>query len=157
MIKLREERESDNMFIQSLYRSTRENELEITGWSEPQKREFILMQSNAQQAEYRFRYPTGNFQIIVFDRQDVGRYYTSESDSEIRLIDITLLPGFQKKGIGTYILKELIKKADRLNKKISLQVDPANPALHLYIDLGFSKKGISGNRYDMEREPAIAE
>lgn len=153
MIQLRPVTQQDDRFIIRLYRSTREKELKLTNWPEVQKDLFVTMQSTAQLAEYRQRYPDADWQVIVFEKNDAGRLYTWEGPDEIRLIDITLLPAFRGKGIGTFILGELIRRSAMTHKKISLHVDPSNPALQLYLRLGFTRQGINGRHYYLERLP----
>ncbi len=155
MTALRPIVKNDDLFIEAVYRSTRENELKLTNWTEQQKVAFITMQSMAQMAEYTTRFPGAAYQVIIFNKRDVGRFYTWESDNEIRLIDITLLPRFRGKGIGTFLLMELIKKSTKVQKKISLHVDPVNPALQLYQRLGFIYIKNNGRHYYMERSPAV--
>lgn len=155
MINLRPIKQKDELFIQTVYRSTREEELKLTNWTEEQKRFFISMQSAAQLAEYKIKFPNGSFQIIIYKKKDVGRYYTWENETEIRLIDITLLPAYRNKGIGSYLLRELIKRSDKLKKKISLHVEPTNPALQLYLKEGFTHIKDNGRHYYMERLPVI--
>ncbi|MFZ1454229.1 MAG: GNAT family N-acetyltransferase, partial [Ferruginibacter sp.] len=116
---------------------------------------FITMQSTAQLTDYRATFPDAAFQVIVYKKQDAGRLYTHESDEEIRLIDITLLPEFRGKGIGAFLLGELVKKADSAQKKISLHVDPVNPALKLYRSAGFIHIKNEGRHYYMERMPEM--
>jgi ribosomal protein S18 acetylase RimI-like enzyme len=154
MIELRPVQEKDGSFIEAVYGSTREDELKRTNWPEQQKKAFIIMQSMAQLAEYKTKFPGAVFEVIVYKNKDAGRFYTWESDTEIRLIDITLLPAFRGKGIGTFLLKELIKKSNKLQKKISLHVEPDNPALYLYSGLGFMRVRNNGRHYYMEREPS---
>ena len=153
MIKLRRAEEKDDSFIETVYRSTREEELNLTGWTEQQKWAFIRMQSMAQLAEYKTKFPGADFGIIIYKKQDAGRFYTWENENEIRLIDITLLPPFRGKGIGAFLLGELIKRSNRVQKKISLHVDPVNPALKLYQRSGFIHIKNNGRHYYMERNP----
>jgi ribosomal protein S18 acetylase RimI-like enzyme len=155
MIALRPAEEKDDPFIMEVYRSTREEELKFTQWTEQQKQAFIRMQSTAQLAEYRSKYPGAAFRIITCKKKDAGRFYTWESEQEIRLIDITLLPAFRGKGIGSFLLNELVKKADKLQKKISLHVEPANPVMQLYLRLGFIHLRNNGRHYYMERNPEV--
>jgi len=70
------------------------------------------------------------------------------------LKDITLLPPFRRKGIGTSLLEDLIKRSGKVQKKISLHVDHANPALKLYLRLGFIHIKNNGRHYYMERNPS---
>lgn len=153
MIQLRPAGENDNLFIESVYRTTREKELSLTNWTENQKQAFIMMQSMAQSAEYKKNYPGAAFQIIIYNKKAAGRIYIWEDDNEIRLIDITLLPLFRRKGIGTNLLQELIKKSKAVQKKLSLHVEPDNPALKLYKQMGFIYIKNNGRHYFMERNP----
>lgn len=155
MIQLRQAEEKDNLFIQKVYRTTREDELNLTNWPESQKQAFIMMQSMAQLAEYKKNYPGAAFQMIIYKKKPAGRFYTWENDNEIRLIDITLLPLFRGKGIGTHLLQELIKRSNKVNKKISLHVEPGNPALQLYKRLGLVYIKNNGRHYYMERNPSM--
>lgn len=155
MIQLRPVEEKDNLFIETVYRSAREDELKLTNWSEEQKYAFIMMQSMAQLADYKKKFPDASFCIITFNKQDAGRFYTWEDTDEIRLIDISLLPTFRGRGIGNYLLNELIKRANFTQKKISLHVDPGNPALHLYLRMGFIHIKNNGRHLYMERKPDV--
>lgn len=155
MILLRPQQKQDDAFIESVYRSTREDELKITNWSEEQKQAFIMMQSMAQLAEYKTKFSGAHYLIILYKKKDVGRFYTWENDDEIRLIDITILLQYRGKGIGKLLLGELIKKANKVQKKISLHVEPTNPALQLYLRLGFIYIKNNGRHYYMERNPEI--
>ena len=156
MITLRPVEEKDDSFIETVYRSTREEELNFTNWGEQQKQAFIRMQSMAQLAEYKTKFPGAAFQVIVYKKRDAGRFYTWENDNEIRLIDITLLPPFKGKGIGTFLLGELIKKSYSVEKKISLHVEPNNRALQLYSRLGFIHIKNNGRHCYMERNPGVS-
>lgn len=155
MIELRPVTENDTLFIETVYRSTREAELDLTNWSEQQKNVFSVMQSRAQLAEYKKNYPGAAFQIILYKQKPAGRLYIWENDSEIRLMDITLLPQFRSRGIGTGLLQDLIKKSNDVQKKISLHVEAANPALKLYKRLGFIRIKNNGRHYYMEKSPEI--
>lgn len=155
MIELRQAEEKDDSFIETVYRSTREEELNFTNWGEQQKWAFIRMQSVAQLAEYKTKFPGAAFRVIVYKKRDAGRFYTWENENEIRLIDITLLPPFRGKGIGAFLLGELIKKSNKVQKKISLHVDPVNPALKLYLRSGFIHIKNNGRHYYMERNPEV--
>ena len=155
MIELRPEVKKDTAFIEAVYRSAREAELNLTNWTEQQKSAFALMQCMAQLSEYKIKFPGALFQVIVFNKRNAGRLYTWETDNEIRLIDITLLPQFRGRFIGTALLKDLVKRSDKVQKKISLHVDPTNPALHLYQRLGFIHIKNNGRHYYMERNPGL--
>lgn len=140
MITFKPLQNSDEDFIERLYRSTREKELSTTNWPEDQKQRFVRMQLMAQMAEYSAKYRNGNFRIILYKKKPAGRLFLFESPDEIRVIDISLLPEFKGKGIAKKILSDLIESAGKNNKKISLHVSRDNvPAKKLYEGLGFKK------------------
>jgi len=151
MIELRAVTPGDESFIEKVYRSTREAELEMTNWPEEQKNAFIIMQSMAQEAEYRAKFSNAVFQLVLYKKKPAGRFYTWEGEEEIRLIDITLLPEFRGKGIGSFLLNELISRSAKSRKKISLHVDPGNPAISLYNRNGFVHISNNGRYCYMER------
>ena len=153
MIQLRVVEEKDAAFIEAVYRTTREAELNLTNWSEYQKSAFINMQSTAQLADYKTKFPAAKFQVIIYNKRDAGRLFTGETENEIRLLDITILPEFRGQGIGTNLLHRLIQRSNKVQKKISLHVIASNPALKLYQRLGFVHIKNDGLYYYMEREP----
>jgi ribosomal protein S18 acetylase RimI-like enzyme len=53
------------------------------------------------------------------------------------------------------LLNELIKRSNSVGKKISLHVEPVNPALKLYLRLGFVYIKNNGRHYYMERNPVF--
>lgn len=137
-------------FIEELYRSTREEELIQTNWTEQQKQQFVLMQFMAQKADYERKFPDALQQIIHYKKKAAGRLYTSETENSIHIIDIALLPQYRNKGIGKFLLQQLIAKAKKQRKTISLQVIKTNPAKNLYNRLGFVSIREDGLREYME-------
>lgn len=154
MIQLRPVTERDTAFIEMVYRSTREEELALTNWTEQQKQAFIIMQSMAQLAEYKKNCPGAVYQIIVYKKKDLGRLITWETNDAIRIVDISLLPAARGKGIGKYLFKELIDDAYKKNKKLSLHVEQNNSAQKWYEQLGFVYISKNGRYFYMEKIPA---
>lgn len=153
MIALRPVEKKDDSFIESVYRSTREDELKLTNWPEQQKQAFVHMQLMMQLSEFKEKYPGAFYQIVMYKKKPAGRFYIRESENEILLMEISLLPQFRNKGIGTYLIEEAIKKSVALNKKVSLHVKQGNPAFNLYRRLGFVHIKMNGNHFYMERKP----
>ena len=155
MITFRKIEEKDRDFIEKVYRSTREDELKLLSWTELQKQSFIIMQSIAQETEYKNKFPGATFEIILHNQKPAGRLYLYESDTHLKVIDITLLPPFQGKAIGTSILKDLAVKAKQRKKIFSLSVRRDNRAIHLYHKLGFKKISSLGDYDNMELHPIL--
>jgi ribosomal protein S18 acetylase RimI-like enzyme len=154
MIAFRTIEEKDQPFVEKVYRSTREKELSSTNWPEEQKHRFVIMQSMAQELEYKNKFKDSTYQLILYKKIPAGRLYLWESDKELRVLDISLLPEFQGKGIGGKILTDIINSAHKKNKIVCLHVAPGNPAKKLYERLGFKFIRNEATREYMECKPA---
>lgn len=94
--------------------------------------------------------PVGAVWIRLFDDDNKTFGYV---DQETPILGIALQPHVRGKGIGTLLMEEILKEAKRLGiKKMSLSVDPHNPALRLYERFGFKKIGVDGTSWDMLTE-----
>lgn len=93
-------------------------------------------------------------QVIVVDGVDAGMLMLEERAEEVFLAAIYLLPAYQKRGIGTRLLKEIIARAGALGKPVALRVLKANlGARSLYQRLGFGVTGETDTHYVMARYP----
>ena len=111
------------------------------GWDEAFQRAFHLKEYEPEKTE-----------IIVLKGQDVGWTLVSESDSEIHLQEIYILPAYQRLGIGSHLIRLLLAGAEQKRKPVRLQVLKVNPkARRLYELLGFRLIGESDKHYLMEK------
>jgi RimJ/RimL family protein N-acetyltransferase len=142
--------EDDEQFLLGVYGSTRLEELALTNWELPQREAFVRMQFDAQQLHYRQHYPKGEYLIIQKNGDPVGRLYVANIETEIRIIDITILPERRGAGIGTPIIRELMNEAKAVGKPLRIYVESFNPSRRLFERLGFVKTGESGYNYLLE-------
>jgi len=138
-ITLRPVGSDDYDFLVEVYGSTRAEELALVPWTTEQQQAFVRSQFAAQQDHYAKKYPTASHDIIMSDNRPVGRLYVARLDQEIRIIDITLLPGERNAGIGSYLLKQLLDEANHSGKMTRIYVEEFNPSLRLFERLGFSR------------------
>jgi len=136
-IELKAITNADEPFLYEVYSSTRKQEVDLWGWSVEQKQIFLTMQWRAQQASYNRQFPTASNYMIVVDKQCVGRLLIAEMVDYHHLIDISILPTYQSKGIASSIIAGLLQKAREGNKAVLLRVFHTNPARRLYERLGF--------------------
>ena len=149
-VVLQSVRPEDEAFLFQVYASTRAEELAQVSWSEEQREAFLRQQFVAQDKHYRANYPGAEFQIIQADGEAAGRLYVHRRENEIRIMDIALLPDYQRRGIGTMLLEKILAEGADSGKKVSIHVEAFNPALHWYERLGFKKVAIHGVYHLME-------
>ncbi|MEM5276878.1 GNAT family N-acetyltransferase [Cupriavidus taiwanensis] len=135
-IALRPVADSDETFLACLYASTREAELRRTGWSEAQRAAFLAMQFNAQQRAYR-ACPDAEFLLMLRHGEPIGRLYLQHNAGSLHVIDLSLLPGHQNRGIGSGVLAAVLALAANAGKTADLHVERHNRAQALYRRLGF--------------------
>ncbi len=140
----------DIPFLKEVYFSTRLEELAPVGWDEAQTNEFLEMQFGFQHKSYTENYPAAELLVISQDHNDVGRLYIERQENEIRIIDIALLPKYRGRGIGSKIMKDILREADDKKLPVTIHVERNNPALSLYARLGFEIIEDKGVYYFME-------
>jgi ribosomal protein S18 acetylase RimI-like enzyme len=131
---------SDMDFLYQVYESTRWEELQQAPWSDEQRREFLMMQFQAQHQHYQQHYAEAEYQIIEIAEQAAGRLYLDHREDEIRIVDIALLPKYRNTGVGTQILSSILAQAKNREVPVFIHVEKNNPALALYQRLGFVTK-----------------
>jgi len=166
-LDLRAETGADLEFLIALYTSTRWEELAPVDWPDAAKQTFLAEQGRLQHAHYLEHYAGAEMLVIsaplasvlngasepaspwidsnAAGRALIGRIYLRSGSSEIRLMDIALLPGQRGRGIGRHLIRTLQSAAEARSIDLTLHVEPNNPAQRLYHRLGFSlleKRGV---------------
>jgi ribosomal protein S18 acetylase RimI-like enzyme len=136
-LRLRESTPDDLEFLQRVYFSTRWEELEITGWNQAQKLGFLHMQFHAQDTHYRAHYPGAEFLVVLRGDEPIGRIYLYATPTELRIMDIALLPEHRGHGHGRALMQAALHEARADNKIVTLHVEHHNPARSWYERLGF--------------------
>lgn len=129
----------DADFLLRVYASTRADEMALVDWTDEQKNAFVSMQFNAQTTHYKTYYPTAEYFIIERAACPVGRLTLERSPAKLTMMDLALLPEYRNAGIGSTIIKNLMKEATETGVPLVLSVEFFNPALRLYTRLGFVK------------------
>lgn len=153
-ITLRDSAPQDEQFLREVYACTREQELAMTPWNDEQREVFLRFQFDAQDAYYRQQYPDAGYQIILKDGEPVGRLYLARRPSEIKILDLTVLPPYRNKGIGSVLLNEILAEANNDGKAVLIWVEQNSPGKELFERLGFLKKEDNGYQDLLEWRPA---
>lgn len=149
-----DEGQGDLPFLRLLYASTRADEMALSGWPQEQVEAFLLQQFEAQHAHYQEHFPGADFALIVStDGSSIGRLYLEERADEFRVIDIALLPEARGQGIGGHIMREILDRAFAAGKAVRIHVEQYNPAMKLYLRLGFRMVEEQGVYHLMEAVP----
>lgn len=83
--------------------------------------------------EFR-RHPS---QVICVGSSDAGWLQISRDDSSIYLDQVHLAEGYRNRGIGSSLVRAVMTLAERLQLPVVLNVIRGNPAIALYLRLGF--------------------
>jgi ribosomal protein S18 acetylase RimI-like enzyme len=137
-ISLRDAAPEDRELLFTVYADSRAEELARVPWTAEQKADFLRQQFEAQDAWWREHYTTAEFSVIVADGEPAGRLYVDEWKNEVRIVDVAVLSTFRGRGIGTRLVRDVIARADRAGKPVSIHVEMFNTgARRLYERLGF--------------------
>lgn len=130
---------ADLDFLFDMHRATTRRLVEDTWgqWDEPWQR---------QRFEQVFK--PEELLIIQAEGADVGVLRVQDRAEEIFLAVIEILPAYQKRGIGTQVIRQLLARAERQQKPVALRVLKANvDARRLYQRLGFGVTGETETHY----------
>jgi len=155
-ITLRDSTIEDELFLREVYACTREQELAMTPWNDEQRAAFLRFQFDAQDAYYHEQYPDAGYQIILKDNDPVGRLYIARKPSEIKILDLTVLPAHRNKGIGSQLMSEILSEANNAGKSVLIWVEQGSPAQELFKRLGFAKIEDNGYQELLECSPQVA-
>jgi GNAT superfamily N-acetyltransferase len=136
-VTLRPATPEDQPFLLELYASTRIEELAGLGWDDNQKQVFIKMQFLARERTY----PQVDNRIVLLNGDPVGRLLVERTETEILLRDIALLTVYRNAGVGSRLIRDLMKEAATTGKPLRLHVLASSPAVRLYERLGFCRTG----------------
>ena len=138
-IKLRPASETDISFLSTLYATTRTEEMLLVPWSDSQKQSFLDQQFEAQHQFYHQQFPDAEFHMVMKNNKPIGRLYVDQRKDEIRLIDIALMPEYRGEGIGSKLIKQVLRQARNQSKAVRIHVETNNPAIRMYRRLGFKQ------------------
>jgi ribosomal protein S18 acetylase RimI-like enzyme len=147
--------EHDLGFLRGLYASTRADEMAATHWPQDAQRRFLAQQFELQHRHYQAHFAGAEFLLLLRKGQPIGRLYwhAKGQGGEATLVEISLLPAYRGRGVGSALLSVLAAQADIAGQPISLHVDPANPARRLYERFGFAAIAAPGGYLRMMRRP----
>jgi GNAT superfamily N-acetyltransferase len=152
-IAFRAAADADVPFLRALYASTREEELRPVDWPESQKAAFLGQQFDAQHRYYHEQFPAADFLVVERNGDAIGRIYLDRRPDELRLVDIALVPEARNQGLGEALLRDLLDEGQAASLPVRIHVEQFNPAMRLYLRLGFAPVEDQGVYQLMEWRP----
>lgn len=150
--------EADDAFVYDVFCTTWESEVAALP-NQNLAQHVLRIQHIAQERRFANRYPNHQRLVVVEDDQPAGRLYVHESDTMMHVIDLTLMPHFRDRGIGTRVFRDLFEHAAHAGKAITLRVERRNQrAALLYVALGFNLVSMDDldNYFEWVPPPAAA-
>lgn len=152
---LRPRTDADLPFLRDLYAQSRAEELAAVPWTQENKRAFLDDQFGKQHAHYLQHYLSAQWWIVTCGPEPVGRFYVAQTSGDLRLMDVTLAAGHRNRGVGTALMRGLLRHAQEEAIAATLHVEPYNPAMRLYERLGFTHVETRGIYHFMQRAPSV--
>ena len=138
-VTLRDANLQDYKFLYSLHRETLKEYIDQTwGWDEAW-----------QQAHFQKKFDLSGKRIIECEGVSIGCIAVLGEGDHIFLSYIALKTDYQRRGIGTRLIEEVLASAAERKIPVTLKVLKTNPARVLYERLGFTITQTSDTHYFM--------
>ena len=131
-VTLRPATDNDRELLLRIYEASREIELSTTNGDERIRRSFCKLQLDAQTRHYQEVYPDSVHSLVLIGGNAVGRLYVDRNETQIAILDITVLPLCRNQGIATHFVKGLIAEGRASNRSIRIFIETFNPAQKLF-------------------------
>jgi GNAT superfamily N-acetyltransferase len=114
----------------------------------------LRMQYRAQAGGYREQYPSSEHSMVLHDGVPAGRIWIDRTPARFLLVDISILPPFQNRGLGAELVGALVAEAARAGVPVECHVALTNPgSLRFHQRLGFAIVASDGVYCRLERKP----
>src|SRR5262249_43052791 len=114
--------------------------------------EELRLDLSVQETNLRQQWDPVQVRIIMLDGADVGWLQTITQEDELFVAQIFVDRPFQRRGIGTEVMRCLIDEAARSHQAVCLSVVKINPARRLYERLGFQVVDEDARKFYMRRD-----
>lgn len=123
------------------------NEKRLSAREEWRAERFLKNVTASTQKEVDGKVANSTTYVIEYDNVQVGRLRIVRPGNEIHIAGIQVHPKYQGKGIGSQVIRAMMKDAKEKKWPLTLEVEKDNPdAKRLYIKLGFEVTKDRGDR-----------
>ena len=145
---------SDDSFLYDVFVTTWQSEVAALP-NQNLAQHVLRIQHIAQERRFTSGFPGHDRFVVVEDGEPAGRLYVDQSGLDIALLDLTLLPRFRSRGLGTRVVEELLTEAGREGRKVTLRVPRRSGRVtDFYTRLGFRLVSVDDVDNFFEWEPA---
>jgi GNAT superfamily N-acetyltransferase len=141
-LRVREATDADATFLVGLARAA---------YRDVVTRQFGAWDDSEQGARFASKLERVPFRIAELDGAPVAAVSSSNLEDHVFLNELLVLPQFQNRGIGSFLLASELANARSLEKPIRLHTLRMNRAIRLYERHGFVVTAQSHDFVDMER------
>jgi ribosomal protein S18 acetylase RimI-like enzyme len=141
----------DRDFVRGVYATTRIDELAPLSWPQPALDAFITMQFEAQSRHYSLAFPDAISSVVTVGDVPAGRLIVNRATSEIRIVDLALLPRWRRMGVGRQLVSRLVDEADNARLPLRCHVEQSNDAIGFWRRMGLVPCGVDGTYVALER------
>lgn len=127
----------DDSFFDRLYEGTRLEEVASWGLEPIQASAFLHAQARVQRGAYAIQFPDAEHRVLLANDEPIGRLILARGADCWSIVDVSMLPAWRGRGVGTRALGEVLEAARAAGRPVRLHVDRQNRARHLYARLGF--------------------
>jgi GNAT superfamily N-acetyltransferase len=128
---------SDDAFLYDVFSTTWASEVAALP-NQNLARHVLRIQHIAQERRFASRHPGHERYIVLEHGEPAGRLYVHQQGPVLNVIDLTLMPLFRSRGIGTRLFRDLFEEAAPDGRTVTLRVGRTNHrATDLYTALGF--------------------
>ena len=117
--------------------------------------EELHLDRTSQETSFRQQWNSTQVRLIALDGTDVGWVQTIREDDELFVAQMFVDSRFQRKGIGTEVMRRLISEATTFRLAVRLNVVRINPARRLYERLGFRVTHEDDRKFYMKRDADV--
>lgn len=145
---------ADREFVYALFCALKIDELQAWNWDEAMRAMLLGGQFAAHERHFQTNFPNAGDSLIVVEDIPVGRLIVLREGEKLHLGDISLLPEYRGRGIGSRVIGDLQAEASRLGSPLQLLCAQTNPALRLYQRLGFVASSHNATHFLMTWHPS---
>jgi ribosomal protein S18 acetylase RimI-like enzyme len=146
--------DDDAMLLFELYACEHSEELSRSGWKTPQQRSFFRWQAQVQEQHICRRHQHLDRRTICINGFSAGRILVDRPTDCYRIVDLSILPTFRNKGIGTMVLSAILTEAADAGVPVEFELGVESPAIKLCRRFGFVEVEDRGDRVLMRWMPA---